>query len=85
MPEPQALIGSFAISCSSWLFLGVPGVSAVELSADARGADAGVPRMGVAAADRQFEAKMEMTATAKICQSGSLKVSYWEEQEVTRG
>ena len=24
-----------------------------------------------------------MTATAKICQSGSLKVSYWEKQKVT--
>jgi hypothetical protein len=27
--------------------------------------------------------KMGMTATAKIWQSGSLKVSYWEKQEVT--
>jgi hypothetical protein len=39
---------------------------------------------------QQFEAKMEMTATAKICQPGSRKVSYWKElaeaggdQEVT--
>ena len=66
------------------IFLGALGVSAIELSAGARGADASVPRMGAAATGRRFEAKMEMTATGKICQSGSLKVSYWEKQEVTR-
>jgi hypothetical protein len=85
MPEPQALIGSFAISCSSLLFLGALGVSAVELSAGARRADASVPKGGVAASDRQFEAKMEMAVAAKICQSGSRKMSYWQKQGVTRG
>jgi hypothetical protein len=31
----------------------------------------------------RFEVKMEVTATAKIWQSGSPKVSYWGKQEVT--
>jgi len=45
--------------------------------ADARKAEASVPKMGVAATNGRFDG-METRATGKICQSGSLKVSYWE-------
>ncbi len=39
----------------SLIFLGVLGIAGVEISADARKAEAGVPRMGVAASDGRFE------------------------------
>src|ERR1019366_1868668 len=82
-PQPQGALRYTGEVSDFAGFFSALGVSAVELSAGARGADAGVPRRGVAATDRRFEAKIEIRGTAKICQSGSLKVSYWEEQAVT--
>jgi len=64
----------------SLIFLGALGVSAVNYKAetDARKATASVPNKGVVASDGWFEGDGDEGATGKICQSGSLKMSYWE-------